>query len=117
MKHKKVRNINEYKKEKKNKNKKRNRKKIFKVFIKFSSFIIALFIVIGNICGQVIISNLSYRVHYLKKDLKELEIKLSSLNHKNYKDMSIKEIEKRAREELNMDYPKKSQIRYIQVDN
>lgn len=117
MKHKKVRDINEYKKEKKNKNKKRYKKRVFKIFIKFSSFIFVLFTIIGNICGQVIISNLSYKVHYLKKDLKELEIKLSDLNQKNYINMSIKEIEKRAKEELNMDYPKKNQIRYIQVDN
>ena len=32
-------------------------------------------------------------------------------------DMSIREIEEKAKEELNMDYLKKNQIRYIEVEN
>lgn len=117
MKNKKVRNLEEYKKQKKNKNKKKNRKKFFKTLSRLGVMICGLFLIIANICGQVIISKLNYKVYYLKKELREEEIKLSELKEKNNINMSIKEIEKKAKEELNMDYPKQSQIRYIQVDN
>lgn len=114
---KRVKNINEYTKEKKNKNKRRLKKKILRTSLKLLTFSFMAFIIIGNICGQVLISKLNYEVYYLKKELKEEEIRLGELKEEVHINMSIKEIEQRAKEELNMDYPKKEQIRYIVVDN
>ena len=111
----KVKNINEYKKDKRNKNKKRQGRKIKKVIFKFGLFLSCFLIIIANLCGYAIIGNLKYDIHYLKKELREEEIRLEELRAKVDTNTSIREIEKRAKEELNMDYPKKNQIRYIEV--
>ncbi len=114
---KRVSDINEYKKKKKNNNIKRKRKKFLKKFLRVFLFVFIFGMIIGNISGQALISKLNYEVYYLKKDLREREIRLDELKEDVYTDASLKEIEKKAREELQMDYPKKEQIRYIQVDN
>ncbi len=114
---KRVSDINEYKKKKKNNNIKRKRKKFLKKFSRVFLFVFIFGMIIGNISGQALISKLNYEVYYLKKDLREREIRLDELKEDVYTDASLKEIEKKAREELQMDYPKKEQIRYIQVDN
>lgn len=113
----KVKNINEYKKEKKNKHKKRQGRKIKKVIRRFGLFLVCFLMIIINICGHSIIGNLKYDIHYLKKELKQEEIRLEELKAKVETNTSIREIEERAKEELNMDYPKKNQIRYIEVDS
>ena len=51
----------------------------------------------------------------MKKDLREEEIRLEEIRAKVDTTTSIREIETRAKEELNMDYPKQSQITYIEV--
>lgn len=117
VKHNKVKNINEYKKERKNKHKKRQGRKIKKVILRFGLFLICFLIIIINICGYSIIGNLKYDIYYLEKELREEEIRLGELKVKVDTNTSIREIEKRAKEELNMDYPKKNQIRYIEVDS
>ncbi|MGL4914104.1 MAG: hypothetical protein ACRC3Y_16910 [Romboutsia sp.] len=112
----KVKDLNEYKKEKKNKHKKKKKIKLRKrIYVPIIAISI-LGILIGNICGYAIVSDLKYDIHYLKKELRQKEIKLEELNAKIDTSTSIQEIEKRAKEELNMDYPNKSQIRYVDVE-
>lgn len=111
----KIKDMNEYKKEKKNKHNNKRKKKLKKrVSIIFIS-VIALGVVIGNICGYTVVSDLKYDIHYLKKDLRQEEIRLEELKAKVDTSTSIQEIETKAKEELNMDYPNKNQIRYIEV--
>ena len=99
----KVKNINEYKKEKKNKYKKRKNRKVKKVILRFGLIIVCFLIIIINICGYSVVGNLKY-------DIDELKAKVDT-------NSSIREIEEKAKEELNMDYLKKNQIRYIEVEN
>ena len=61
--------------------------------------------------------NLKYDIYYLKKELRQEEIRLDELKAKVDTNSSIREIEEKAKEELNMDYLKKNQIRYIEVEN
>ena len=105
----KVKNINEYKKEKKNKYKKRKNRKVKKVILRFGLIIVCFLI--------IIINNLKYDIYYLKKELRQEEIRLDELKAKVDTNSSIREIEEKAKEELNMDYLKKNQIRYIEVEN
>ena len=113
----KVKNINEYKNEKKNKYKKRQGKKVKKVILRFGLILLFFLIIIANICGYSVIGNLKYDIYYLKKELREEEIRLDELKAKVDTNSSIREIEERAKEELNMDYPKQNQIRYIEVNS
>ena len=117
IKNNKVKNINEYKNEKKNKHKKRQGRKIKKIIFRFGLFLVCFLIIIINICGYSVVGNLKYDIYYLKKELREEEIRLDELKANVDTSTSIREIEKRAKEELNMDYPKKNQIRYIEVDS
>ena len=111
----KVKNINEYKKEKKNKYKKRKNRKVKKVILRFGLIIVCFLII--NICGYSVVGNLKYDIYYLKKELRQEEIRLDELKAKVDTNSSIREIEEKAKEELNMDYLKKNQIRYIEVEN
>ena len=113
----KVKNINEYKKEKKNKYKKRKNRKVKKVILRFGLIIVCFLIIIINICGYSVVGNLKYDIYYLKKELRQEEIRLDELKAKVDTNSSIREIEEKAKEELNMDYLKKNQIRYIEVEN
>ena len=113
----KVKNINEYKKEKKNKYKKRKNRKIKKVILRFGLIIACFLIIIINICGYSVVGNLKYDIYYLKKELRQEEIRLDELKAKVDTNSSIREIEEKAKEELNMDYLKKNQIRYIEGEN
>ena len=117
LKNNKVKNINEYKKEKKNKYKQRQGRKLKKTILRFGLFLISFLIIIVNICGYSIIGNLKYDIYYLKKELREEEIRLGELKAKVDTNTSIREIEERAKEELNMNYPEENQIRYIKVDD
>lgn len=113
----KINDINEYKKNKKNKYKSKYKFKIKKII--FSSIFIALvfLVILGNIYGYSVISKLKYDIHYLKKELREVEISRDELKTEVYTNTSIQEIERNAKEQLNMDYPKKEQIKYIDVKN
>ena len=112
----KIKDMNEYKREKKNKHKNKRQIKFKKRLCVFLMSVSALGIVIGNICGYTVVSELKYDIDYLKKDLRKEEIKLEEQKAKVETSTSIQEIEKRAKEELNMDYLKDSQIRYIEVE-
>ena len=79
----------------------------------FNTFLI----IIINICGYSVVGNLKYDIYYLKKELRQEEIRLDELKAKVDTNSSIREIEEKAKEELNMDYLKKNQIRYIEVEN
>ncbi len=108
----KIKDINEYKKRKKNKHKIIRVKKI--IFILSLSVGVFMTVII-NICGYSVIGELKYSIGNLKKELRKEEIRLEEAKAKADTKTSIHEIEKRAREELNMDYPTKNQIRYIQI--
>lgn len=111
----KIKDMNEYKKSKKNRYKLKIK---IKKIIFLSTFITLGFaVILGNICGYVIISQLKYDIHYLKKELKAEEILRDELKTKVDTNTSIPEIEKNAKEQLNMDYPKNEQIKYIDVKN
>ena len=108
----KIKDINEYKKRKKNKHKIIRVKKI--IFILSLSVGVFMTVII-NICGYSVIGELKYSIGNLKKELRKEEIRLEEAKANADTKTSIQEIEKRAREELNMDYPTKNQIRYIQI--
>ena len=113
----KIKDINEYKKNKKNKNKCRIRPKIKKNLIIESTTVLSLGLIILNMSGYIEIAQLKYNIHYLKKELREEEISLEELKVKVDYTTSVKEIELKAKKELNMDYPKKNQIKYINIEN
>lgn len=113
----KIEDINEYKKKKRNKNKNRKKRIAFKKSRVILVFICAAGTVIGNLCGYAIVSQLKYDIYYLKKDLRAKEIVIEQLNSRIYSNYSIEEIEKMAKEKINMDYPKESQIEYITVED
>ena len=112
----KIKDFNEYKKKKQNKHK----KKVKSVFAKKCTVLLfgvcALFIVVLNICGNAVMSNLKYKIGSLEKELKKEEIRLEQIKANVDVNTSVQEIEIRAKEELNMGYPKDSQIRYISVE-
>lgn len=113
----KIEDINEYKKKKKNKNKNRNKKTAFKKSHVILMFACVAVVMIVNLCGYAKISELKYDIHYLKKDLRSKEVVIEQLNSNIYSNTSTREIEKMAKEKLNMDYPKESQIEYITVED
>lgn len=113
----KIRDINEYKKNKKNKHKKGNKKKPIKKSKVILTYICVASVMVLNLCGYAKISELKYDIHYLKKDLKSKQIIIEQLSSKVYSNTSIEEIEKQAKEKLNMDYPKDNQIEYITVED
>ena len=113
----KVKHINEYKKRKKNKNKKRKRKFKLNKFQIMLIFACTASIMIGNLCGYVKVSELKYDIYYLQKDLNSKQIIIEQLNANIYSNTSIDEIEKIAKEKLNMDYPDESQVEYITVND
>ena len=112
----KIKSMDEYKRKKKNKHKNRRQIKFKKKLCIFLISISTLGVVIGNICGYAVVSELKYDIHYLKKELRKEEIRLEEQKANVDTSTSIQEIEKRAKEELNMDYLKDSQIRYIEVE-
>ena len=112
----KIRDINEYRKRKKNKHKKKIRSGIRKKCTVLFLGVCVLSIVILNICGNAVMSSLKYEIGSLQKELRKEEIKLGEIKANVDVNTSIQEIEIRAKEELNMDYPKDSQIRYISVE-
>ncbi|MGL6105806.1 hypothetical protein [Romboutsia sp.] len=111
----KIKDMNEYKKSKKNKNKKR--KKITKKLSKVAMAICILCIIISNICGYAKLSKLKYEIGSLETDLKQKNIALEQLKSVVDTNTSTQKVELEAKEKLNMDYPKKEQIRYIEVGN
>lgn len=112
----KIKDINEYKKNKQNKHKKKIRSHVLKKCTGVFLAICVLLVVVLNICGNAVMSNLKYEIISLENDLKREEIKLEQIKANVDVNTSIQEIEIRAKEELNMDYPKDSQIRYISVE-
>lgn len=109
-----VKKINEYKKRKKNRYRKRKIKRILKPIL-FIFPVIAIIII--NLCGNAIVSNYKYKINTLKKELRKEEIALDGLKMEQLKNSSITSIEENAREELDMDYPNQSQMRYIDLED
>lgn len=109
-----VKNINEYKKRKRNRYRKRKIKKIIKPIL-FTFPVVAIIII--NLCGNAIVSNYKYEINTLKKVLRKEEISLDGLKVEQLQNSSITNVENNAKEELNMNYPDDSQIRYVDFDN
>lgn len=106
---------NEYNEKKscKKKKKSKTKKKYRPLFI---LIIFAILSILFFMYRYSIISNLKYEIQSLNKELensknkkKELYIQLENLSNSGY-------IEKKAREKLQMDYPKEEQIVYIKLD-
>ena len=105
-----VKNIDEYKKRKKNRYKKRKIKRIIKrTLITFS--IVAVIII--NLCGNAVVTNYKYKLNALEKELRKEEIALDQVKMENLQNSSITNVEQKAKDKLNMDYPNKNQTRYI----
>ena len=105
-----VKNIDEYKKRKKNRYKKRKIKRIIKrILITFT--IVAVIII--NLCGNAVVTNYKYKLNALEKELSKEEIALDQLKMENLQNSSITNVEQKAKDKLNMDYPNKNQTRYI----
>lgn len=112
----KIKRLEEYKKEKKNKYKKERTKKYKSKILRVFAVTGVMITFIGNIWVYSISSQLKYEIHYLKQDLKKEQIKLEQINSKISTNTSIEEIEKQAKEKLNMNYPSENQIRYVKVN-
>ena len=107
-----VKNIDEYKKRKKNRYKKRKIKRIIKrILITFT--IVAVIII--NLCGNAVVTNYKYKLNALEKELRKEEIALDQLKMENLQNSSITNVEQKAKDKLNMDYPNKNQTRYIDL--
>ena len=105
-----VKNIDEYKKRKKNRYKKRKIKRIIKrILITFT--IVAVIII--NLCGNAVVTNYKYKLNALEKELRKEEIALDQLKMENLQNSSITNVEQKAKDKLNMNYPNKNQTRYI----
>lgn len=105
-----VKNIDEYKKRKKNRYKKRKIKRIIKrILITFT--IVAVIII--NLCGNAVVTNYKYKLNALEKELRKEEIALDQLKMENLQNSSITNVEQKAKDKLDMDYPNKNQTRYI----
>ena len=105
-----VKNIDEYKKRKKNRYKKRKIKRIIKRIL--ITFTIVADIII-NLCGNAVVTNYKYKLNALEKELRKEEIALDQLKMENLQNSSITNVEQKAKDKLNMDYPNKNQTRYI----
>ncbi|MDD7754258.1 MAG: cell division protein FtsL [Clostridiales bacterium] len=105
-----VKNIDEYKKRKKNRYKKRKIKRIIKrILITFT--IVAVIII--NLCGNAVVTNYKYKLNALEKELRKEEIALDQVKMENLQNSSITNVEQKAKDKLNMNYPNKNQTRYI----
>ena len=109
-----VKSINEYKKRKRNRHRKRKIKKILKPILLSLSILV---IMITHLCGNAIVSEYKYEINNLKKELRKEEIELDILKMESLKYSSITNIEEDAREELGMNYPEESQIRYLDIND
>ncbi|WWD84597.1 Cell division protein FtsL [Terrisporobacter glycolicus ATCC 14880 = DSM 1288] len=107
-----VKNINEYRKRKKNRYRKRKIKRVIKPIL-FAFPVVSIIII--NLCGNAIVSNYKYEINTLKKQLRKEEIVLDGLKMDSLENSSITNIEKNAKEKLNMNYPNESQMRYIDL--
>jgi len=95
----KIKDINEYRANKKNIYKRRMIKKITKWVIKLGSVASVCCIIFACMYGYSEVAKLKYKIGDLESELHN------------------KTIEKKANEKLGMDYPKESQMKYIEVPN
>ncbi len=93
------------------------KKKIKKIVRHVLLIVPIVAILIINLCGNAIVSNYKYKINNLKKDLRKEEIALDELKMEQLKYDNITNVEQSAKDELGMDYPTKSQIRYIDMGN
>ncbi|MDR0880005.1 MAG: hypothetical protein LBN09_04775 [Clostridioides sp.] len=117
-----LKNIDEYKSNQKNNNKKRRRckhrkdkSKVVRWVARIAGVTLVLGAIMLNLSGYATISRMKYDIYSLKNDLRKKEITLDGLRAESIKDGTITEVENRARLELHMDYPKESQIKYIDL--
>ncbi|MDR1774411.1 MAG: hypothetical protein LBR30_06050 [Clostridioides sp.] len=107
----------EYKNNRMNKNSKKKKTNKIKKKLKVCILIAVGFIcIVINLCGYSKISQMRYEITDLEKVLRQKEIQLEGLNANKLKANTKEEIEKKSKEELNMNYPKEEQIEYIDLN-
>lgn len=111
----KIKDINEYKKKKKNKYKKRKFRKILKLTIKPICFIFVFGVIVSCMYGYSEMSNKKYKIGELEKKLHQKEIERDNLRVNLDLLTRSKDIEQKAKDKFGMDYPKESQVEYIEV--
>lgn len=88
------------KKKRRNKYKKRKNRKVKKVILRFGLIIVCFLIIIINICGYSVVGNLKYDIYYLKKELRQEEIRLdefkSESRYKQFYKRNRRKSERRA---------------------
>ena len=113
---KKIKEINEYRLNKKNNYKRKLLKKIIKLSIKLGCLLFIFIIISGCLYGYSEISKLKYEIGKLESELHKKNIEKDNIKVEVDILTTSKDIEKKANEKLGMNYPKESQIRYIEVN-
>lgn len=111
----KIKDINEYRAKKKNIYKRRIKKNIKKIVLKISIGLSIFCMIFGCMYSYSEVAKLKYKIGELEGELHNKTIEKENLQVDVNLLMRSKDIEKRANEELGMDYPKKNQIKYIEV--
>lgn len=109
--------IEKNKQSKKNEEKQKNEfKAIHKIQLVFSLVIITS-LCIGILLGYVQLTELKYNINSLRKDLHKVEGSIENLRVDVERMQRTDIIEKKAREELGMQYPKKEQMVFLHLDH
>lgn len=113
----KIKDINEYRANKKNIYKRRMIKKITKWIIKLGSVASVCCIIFACMYGYSEVAKLKYKIGDLESELHNKTIEKENLQVDVDLLTRSRDIEKKANEKLGMDYPKESQMKYIEVPN
>ncbi|GAA0707590.1 hypothetical protein GCM10008904_16950 [Paraclostridium ghonii] len=111
----KIKDINEYRTNKKNIYKRRMFKKIIKVCVKLGVVASIFCIIFACMYGYSEVAKLKYKIGDLESELHNKTIEKENLQVELDVLTRSKDIEKKANEKLGMDYPKESQMKYIEV--
>ena len=106
---------NEYRKNKKNNYKRIVLKKLLKCTFKISCISFVFITILGCMYGYSEVSKLKYEIGELESKLHKKTIERDNIQVEVDLLTKSKDIEKKANEELGMDYPKENQIKYIEV--
>jgi cell division protein FtsL len=113
----KIKDINEYRTNKKNIYKRRMVKKFIKGSIKLGVVASVFGIIFVCMYGYSEVAKLKYKIGDLESELHKKTIVRENLQVEVDLLTRSKDIEKKANEKLGMDYPKESQMKYIEVPN
>lgn len=113
----KIKDINEYRGKKKNIYKRRIKKEFKIGFVKVVAGLSIFCAVFGCMYVYSEVAKLKYEIGDLESELHKKTIEKENLQVDVNLLSRSRDIEKKASEELGMDYPKKNQIKYIEVPN